>query len=218
MTMRTLYHIEVSTFSRRVRLVLAHKGLEAELRDCRADPANLAEMKRLSAIGMLPVLVDDGHVVPDSGAIAHYLDDAYPDTPRVFPREREALAKALAITSAIEFAMTTLVDVGGRYFALSKDAAWSEVSSERIGRARDAIGFVAEQATGKFLVGDQWSAADIWAITSTLWVGGMAARAAQGTATQHVLQMLTLDFHIPDALAAWAKQHEARPDVRAICG
>lgn len=112
MTMRTLYHIEVSTFSRRVRLVLAHKGLEAELRDCRADPANLAEMKRLSAIGMMPVLVDDGHVVPDSGAIAHYLDDAYPDTPRVFPREREALAKALAITSAIEFAMTTLVDVG----------------------------------------------------------------------------------------------------------
>jgi len=216
--MRTLYHIEVSTFSRRARLALAHKGLEAELRDCRADERNLDEAKRLSALGMLPVLVDDGRVVADSGAIAHYLDAAYPETPRLHPLGREALAETLAITTAVEFAMTTLVDVGTRYFALSNDASWPMVAAERIGRAHAAIDFVAERATRPFLVNDAWGAADIWALTATLWVGGMAARAAQGTATPHVMQMLTLGFRLPEALISWAKQHESRPEVRAIYG
>ena len=216
--MRTLYHIEVSTFSRRVRLALAHKGLDAELRDCRADERNLDDVKRLSALAMMPVLVDDGRVVADSGAIVHYLDAAYPETPRLYPQGREALAETLAITTAVEFAMTTLVDVGTRYFALHDDAAWSEVSAERMGRAHDAMQSVAKRATGQFLVGDAWSAADIWALTATLWVDGMAARAAQGKATPHVLQMLTLGFHLPEALISWAKQHASRPDVRAIYG
>lgn len=216
--MRTLYHIEVSTFSRRARLALAHKGLEVELRDCRVDERNLDEAKRLSPLGMLPVLVDDGRVVPDSGSIVHYLDAAYPETPRIHPLDRAALAETLAITTAVEFAMTTLVDVGTRYFALSNDAAWAEVSAERIGRAHAAIDFVAERATRPFLVGDAWGAADIWALSATLWVGGMAARAAQGKATPHVLQILTLGFRLPDALISWAKQHESRPEVRAIYG
>lgn len=216
--MRTLYHIEVSTFSKRARLALAHKGLEAELRDCRVDERNLDEVKRLSALAMMPVLVDDGRVVADSGAIAHYLDAAYPETPRLYPLDREALAQTLAITTAVEFAMTTLVDVGTRYFALNTDAAWSEVSAERMSRAHDAIDFVAERATRPFLVSDAWSAADIWVLTSTLWVAGMAARAAQGKATPHVMQILTLGFRLPEALVSWAKQHESRPEVRAIYG
>lgn len=216
--MRTLYHIEVSTFSRRARLALAHKGLEVELRDCRVDERYLEEAKRLSALSMLPVLVDDGRVVADSGSIAHYLDSAYPEAPRIHPLGREALAETLSITTAIEFAMTTLVDVGTRYFSLSKDAAWPEVCAERIGRAHAAIDFVAARATRPFLVGDAWGAADIWALSATLWVGGMAARVAQGKATPHVVQIMTLGFRLPDALISWAKQHESRPEVRAIYG
>jgi len=216
--MRTLYHIEVSTFSRRARLALAHKGLEVELRDCRVDERNLDEVKRISALAMMPVLVDDGRVVPDSGAIAHYLDAAYPEMPRLFPLDREALAETLAVTTAVEFAMTTLVDVGTRYFALNNDAAWAEVSAERMSRAHDAIDFVAKRAARPFLVNDAWGAADIWTLTAMQWVGGMAARAAQGKATPHVMQILTLGFRLPEALVAWAKQHESRPDVRAIYG
>jgi glutathione S-transferase len=216
--MRTLFHIEVSTFSRRVRLALTHKGLDAELRDCRADPHNLEQAKRLSPLAMLPILVDDGRAVPDSGAIVHYLDAAYPETPRLLPLDREALAETLAIMTAVEFAMTTLVDMGSRYFALSHDAAWAEVSAERMARAHDAMDFVAKRATRPFLVGDAWSAADIWALTAVRWVGSMAARAAQGTATPHVMQILTLGFRLPEALLAWVEQHESRPDVRAIYG
>jgi len=216
--MRTLYHVEVSTFSRRVRLALAHKGLDVELRDCRTDEKNLAELKRLSPLAMTPVLDDEGRVIMDSHAIAQYLDAVYPDAPRLFPLAPDALAETLAVTTAVEFAMTTLVDVGTRYFDLRNDAAWARISAERIGRAQDAIDSVAKRSTRQFLAADAWSAADIWALTSTLWVSNMAPRAAEGTASPHVLQMLTLDFRLPDALVSWAKQHESRPEVRAIYG
>lgn len=42
MSMRTLYH------SRRVRLALAHKGLDVELRECRDDPAFAREARALA--------------------------------------------------------------------------------------------------------------------------------------------------------------------------
>ena len=214
--MRILYHVEVSTFSKRVRLALAHKGLEVELRDCRGDERNLAEAKRLFALGTTPVLDDDGCIVGESNAIAHYLDVAYPGRPHLFPLDRSAAAEALAITTAVEFAMTTLVDVGTRYFALCADDSWREVCAERMGRAQDAIDFVAARATGRYLAGDAWSAADMWALSATRWVHGMAPRAAEGKATQHVLQMLTLGFQLPETLVAWAKQHESRDDVRHL--
>ena len=167
-----------------------------------------------SNAGTIPERVS-GATVDVSG---NDLDAAYPETPRLFPLGRDALADALAVTNAVEFAMTTLVDVGTRYFALRNDAAWAEVTKERIGRAQDAIDSVAKRASRAYLAGDQWTAADIWTLTATPWVANMAPRAAQGTATQHVLQMLTLDLRLPDALVAWARQHARRPDVAAIYG
>src|SRR5258706_7235328 len=103
--MRVLYTLGRSVFSRRTRLALAHKGLEAEVRD---GEDYVAEAKRLSPQGTLPVLVDDGRVVGDSTGIAHYLDLAYPDRPRLFPFGPDA-SDALLVVSQVDLAMNTLV-------------------------------------------------------------------------------------------------------------
>ena len=55
--MRRLYHFELSPFSRRVRLVLRHKGLSAELVDPRADPSAMQTMKGLYPLHTAPVFV-----------------------------------------------------------------------------------------------------------------------------------------------------------------
>jgi hypothetical protein len=78
---RRLYHFPMSPYSRRVRLVLHHKGLEAELIDPRTDPAAMATLRGLYPMCTAPVLVDgDGTALGDSGAIARYLERAYPVT------------------------------------------------------------------------------------------------------------------------------------------
>jgi glutathione S-transferase len=206
--MRILYHFPTSVFSKRARLALAHKGLDVELRDARADERHLAEAKRLFPQGTMPVLSDDGRALGDSTAIAHYLDLAYPERPALWPRGKDAAQRALSVVALVDTAMNILVDVGTRYYALRADAAWAGVARERMDRAQGAI-----DAVFPLLARHAWGAAEIWALSATLWVKGMPARASSAPL---VAQILTLGFRLPADLVSWAAQHEQRPDVRAV--
>jgi len=70
-----------SPFAWRARMALAHKGLEAELRDVKFSDRSLIEQ---SGQERVPVLVDGETWVSDSTAIAEYLEDNYPDAPSLF--------------------------------------------------------------------------------------------------------------------------------------
>ena len=213
--MRVLYHFPTSVFSRRARLALAYKELEHELRDARADEQHLAEARKLSPQATMPVLVDDGRAVGDSTFIAHYLDLAYPDRPKLFPTGAAPAHATLSVVSLVDVAMNTLVELGTRFYALRNDPSWNKIKTDRLGRAQASIDAVAALATKPNLVGEAWTAADIWALSATLWVAGMPARAS---AAPLVAQILTLGFRLPESLVAWAKQHETRPEVQAIYG
>lgn len=70
-----------SPYCWRVRMALAHKGLEAELiPTCFTDKDKIAFSKQ----DKVPVLMDGETVVSDSFEIACYLEDAYPDRPSLF--------------------------------------------------------------------------------------------------------------------------------------
>ncbi|MDF2694251.1 MAG: hypothetical protein K0S65_2634 [Labilithrix sp.] len=213
--MRVLYHFEMSVFSRRTRLALAHKGLDIELRDGRVDPANLAAAREICPLRTFPVLVDEGRVLGDSSTIAHYLDLAYPDRPSLWPRSIDAAHEALTITTAIDVAMNAIVDMGTRYWDLRGDPAWAGVLDERMSRARLAIESVAAKAKGPILAGDSWGAAEIWTFAAVHWVTSLPGRVKTAP---HVAPLLALGFEMPEALIGWAAQHADRPDVRAIYG
>ena len=79
--MRTLYHLPLSPFSRKVRLVLAEKRLPFDLRQEKVWERR-AEYLELNPAGTVPTLIEDnGLAIPDSAVICEYLEDAYPDTP-----------------------------------------------------------------------------------------------------------------------------------------
>src|SRR5438309_1344677 len=78
---RVLYHFPTSPFSRRVRLALAHKDLDAELRDARADPSQMEIVKSKWPLRTVPLLDDDGVWIGDSTAIVRHLDSRYPQKP-----------------------------------------------------------------------------------------------------------------------------------------
>lgn len=78
--MRTLYHLPLSPFARKVRLVLAEKRLPFELRLEKVWERR-PEYLELNPAGTVPTLIEDnGLVIPDSGVICEYLDEAYPDS------------------------------------------------------------------------------------------------------------------------------------------
>lgn len=75
--MRTLHHLPLSPFCRKVRVTLREKNVEFELE---AEPVweRRHEFLALNPAGTVPVLVeDDGWVLPDSNAICEYVDEAY---------------------------------------------------------------------------------------------------------------------------------------------
>ena len=78
--MRSLYHLPLSPYARKVRMVLAEKRLPFELRIEKVWERR-PEYLELNPAGTVPTLIEDnGLVIPDSNAICEYLDEAYPDT------------------------------------------------------------------------------------------------------------------------------------------
>jgi glutathione S-transferase len=79
--MRYLYHLPLSPFSRKVRLVLAEKRLPFELKIEKVWERR-PEYLELNPAGTVPTLIEDNRlVIPDSAVICEYLEEAYPDTP-----------------------------------------------------------------------------------------------------------------------------------------
>lgn len=80
---RILYHNDMSTCAAKVRLVLAEKGLGWEGRhmNLRAGDTHDPEYLKLNPLGVVPTLIDRGHVLIESTVICEYLQDAYPDPP-----------------------------------------------------------------------------------------------------------------------------------------
>ena len=77
--MRILYHLPLSPYARKVRLVLAEKRLPFELR-VEKTWERRPEYLAMNPAGTVPTLTEDnGLVIPHSNTICEYLDEAYPD-------------------------------------------------------------------------------------------------------------------------------------------
>ena len=76
----TLYDAARCPYCARARIVLAEKGIAYETVeiDLRARPAWLYE---LNPAGKVPVLEEDGWVLPESAVIGEYLNERYPEPP-----------------------------------------------------------------------------------------------------------------------------------------
>jgi glutathione S-transferase len=80
-----------SPYCWRIKMSLKHKGLDFETIPWRfTEKAVIAPYKS----ERVPVIVDNGHAVADSWRIANYLEDAYPERPRLFGGQQgRALAR-----------------------------------------------------------------------------------------------------------------------------
>ncbi len=81
--MPVLYHLPMCPLARKVRVVLAEKGLDFQL-VAESVWQRRPEFLALNPAGEVPVLVDDGGgAMADSVAITEYLDECTPDPPLI---------------------------------------------------------------------------------------------------------------------------------------
>lgn len=109
-----LYDAARCPYCARVRIGLREKGLAAEVVPVDLDdrPAWLFELNRA---GRVPVLEDDGFVLPESDVIMAYLEERHPEPP-LLPADPQARARARLAVRRFEETL------GSDYYAFRRGA------------------------------------------------------------------------------------------------
>lgn len=157
-----------SSASYRVRIALNLKGLEAEhiAINLAEGEQRAADYAALNPQNLVPMLVTEQHTqLTQSLAIMEYLDECYPDTPPLLPKDAEGRARVRALAQAIACEMAPLNNLRVLQY-LVNDMGLSEAQKLQWYRHWIAIGFTAletmlqDARTGRFCHGNMPTMAD----------------------------------------------------------
>jgi glutathione S-transferase len=203
--MRVLYHMPLSPYARKVRLVLAEKRLPFELRLEKVWERR-PEYLELNPAGTVPTLVEDnGLVVPDSSVICEYLDEAYPENSLMGRTLAERIeVRRLACWFDGKFAAEVTHNLYGEKFLRrltrrgNPDPAAIRTGYTAVRYHLDYIGWLAE--TRKWLAGSALSLADF-------------AAAAHLSTLDFIGE---LDWMISPPAKDWYARMKSRPSFRGV--
>jgi glutathione S-transferase len=164
--MRALYHLWLSSHSRKIRVLLKEKRLDFELRVEKVWERR-AEFLALNPAGQVPVLVEeDGTAISDSGVIAEYLEETHPEPMLIgaFPAHR-AEVRRLTTWFDQKFSNEVTQNLVGekmmkRFLGLGQPSSEAiRAGIQNIRYHLDYIGYLTERRN--WLAGDEFSLADI---------------------------------------------------------
>ncbi len=166
--MRTLYHLPLDPGCRKIRILLAEKDLDFELKVEKVWERSQSFL-RLNPAGEVPVLIEeDGTSIAGAGVVAEYLEEAYP-APNLLggtPLDR-AETRRLVIWFEVKFqreVTQNLVDekIMKRFLGLGHpDASAIRAGHANVHYHLDYIAWLSERR--RWLAGDDFSLADITA-------------------------------------------------------
>ncbi|MEE8559211.1 MAG: glutathione S-transferase family protein [Alphaproteobacteria bacterium] len=164
--MRLLYHLWLSPFSRKVRIVLREKSLDFDMK-VEKTWERRPDFLALNPAGQVPVLVEpDGAVLADSGVISEYLEEVYPERP-LLGEDAKARAEVRRLVAwfDLKFNREVTVNLLGekihkRFLGLGHpDSGAIRAGHANITTHLDYIAYLSERR--KWLAGDEFSLADI---------------------------------------------------------
>lgn len=203
--MRVLYHLPLSPFSRKIRLVLSEKRLPFELR-LEKVWLRRPEYLALNPAGTVPTLVEEnGLAIPDSAVIGEYLEEAYPDTPLVGRTlaERVEVRRLVAwFDDKFAFEVTRNL-LGEKFMKRLAGRGEPDVSAIRAGYANlrphmEYLGWLAENRK---------------------WIAGSAISLADFAAAGHLSALDfvgDIDWTVSEAARDWYARIKSRPSFRGI--
>ncbi len=205
--MRILYHLPLSPFCRKVRLVLAEKRIPFDMRIERVWERR-DEFLTINPACTVPVLQDaNGLMLVDSGAICEYLDEAYPDVPLLGRTlaERAEVRRLVAWFDQKFHAEVTRNLLHERQMKRLLGRGNPDAAAIRAGYANlrphlEYVGWLAE--TRAWLAGNSLSLADL-------------AAAAHLSALDYIGD---IDWSLNESAKDWYARMKSRPSFRPLLG
>ncbi len=162
--MLVIHGVNLSPFVRKVRIALAEKGIEYELKP--VFPS-VDELEPINPLKKIPVLEEDGFTVPDSSVIIAYLERRQPDPP-LHPKDDRQFAQALFLE---EYADTKLTEATLPFLVqnvINTRFLGGEADPAALDAAREAQGPIFGYLEGRLgtntrdgIIGGRFSVADI---------------------------------------------------------
>lgn len=199
------HHGHGSPYSWRVWLALEHKQVPYELRvlSFANKDTQKPEFVAINPRHVVPTIVDDGFALWESVVILEYLDERFPDAPKLYPgdaRERARIRRL--IREAEEHIDRKGIDL------ITDELFWKEGAAPDMAKVEEWKGKVGEELAGyarelrgDYLAGDAPSAADFVLYPMIAYAKRITVRKPETRLTDT----------IPAKLAAWAKRIEALP-------
>jgi stringent starvation protein A len=184
--MLTLYDAARCPFCARVRIVLAEKDVPHDVVAIDLDDRPAWIVEKNPPAGKVPVLEEDGWVLPESAVIDEYLDERYPE-PSLLPADP-------AERAAARFLVFRFDDFQKPYYALRRgEAGASDTFRGKLAWLDDLLDAM------PYLTGRAFGLADVAYLP---WV--IRAR-----------ELLGLELEEFRALSGWLDRVAERPSVRA---
>jgi glutathione S-transferase len=194
-----------SPYGWRVWLALELKKApyEVKILSFQSGDTRKPEFVALNPRHTVPTIVEDGHVVWESLAILEYLDERHPAGPKLYPGDAKSRARVRRLIQEMEGYLDKegIDPITTEYFG--KDGAPPD--SERVEKARkrleEELHYFAKEIRGKYIAGDDPSAADLVLYP---WYGYVKRITFRKPETK-------LTDLVPPTLKAWAERIEAWP-------
>lgn len=167
-----LYGASLSPFVRKIRVALTYKRLEFQR--VHIDPFNKPDdFKKISPLGRIPVLEDDGNIIADSAVIAAYIDKQHPHKP-LYPSDAREYAETLWFEKFGDYELAPVATFTIFRQRLVMKLIGRETDEAAVQKALNSklpslLNYLETTLKGRdFLVGDQLTIADI--AVATQWV------------------------------------------------
>jgi glutathione S-transferase len=203
--MRLLYHLPLSPFSRKVRLVLSEKRLPFELYLEKVWDRR-PEYLELNPAATVPTLLEDnGLAIPDSGVICEYLEEAYPDMPLLGKTlgERVEVRRLVAWFDG-KFANEVTRNLQGEKY-IKRLAGWGQPDAGAL-----RAGYANLRQHLQYLG---------WLAETRKWLAGSSISLADFAAAAHVsvLDFLgDVDWSLSQPTHEWYARMKSRPSFRPL--
>lgn len=202
--MAKLYHVALSPFCRKVRLVLAEKKIECELTEERYWDASTDFLRRNPA-GKVPVLRLDGLTMAESTPICEYIEEKYPD-PKLLPEEPEARYETRRLVAWFDDKF---------HFEVTSKLLYERVNKKLMAKGfPDSSSVKAGAKAIKFHI-DYMT----WLLDRRKWLAGNAMTLADFAAAAHfsALDYISdVDWHRSESVKNWYAKIKSRPAFRNI--
>jgi len=200
-----LYTGHGSPYGWRVWLALELKKVahEVKILSFQAGDTRKPEFVALNPRHTVPTIVDDGHVLWESLAILEYLDERYDTGTRLYPGDAKNRARIRRLIQEMEGYLDKegIDPITHEYFGKEGAAPDLERVEKAKTRLAEELAYFAKEIRGKYIAGDEPSAADLVLYPWYGYVKRIAFRKPETKLTELV----------PPAMKAWAERIEAWP-------